>query len=68
MDKATLAATAAREIAGLKAKKDEWLDEHDEYHQDDTLSGIAPEDDPTTKRLRRYEAMAKRDYDKAFAE
>jgi len=63
VDKAMLAATAAREIARLQAKKDEWLDEHDEYSQDDALSGLAPEDDPTTRRLRRYEAMAKRDYD-----
>ena len=66
--KADLAATAAREIARLHARKDEWLDEHDEYARDDALSGLAPEDDPTTKRLRRYEGMAKRDYDKAFAE
>lgn len=68
VDKATLAATAAREIARLQAKKDDWLDEHDGYNQDDTLSGIQPEDDPTTKRLRRCEASARRDYDKAFAE
>ena len=66
--KADLAATAAREIARLNARKDEWLDEHDEYAQDDALSGLAPEDDPTTKRLRRYETMSKRDYDKAFSE
>ena len=35
VDKATLAATAAREIARLQAKKDDWLDEHDEFNQDD---------------------------------
>ena len=68
VDQAMLAATAAREIARLQAKKDDWLDEHDEYNQDDALSGVFPEDDPTSKRLRRYEAMARREYDKAFAE
>ena len=66
--KADLAATAAREIERLHAREEEWLDEHDEYAQDDALSGLAPEDDATTKRLRRYENMARREYDKAFAE
>jgi hypothetical protein len=68
LDKATLAQTAAREIARLAARKDTWLDEHDEYNQDDTLQGLDHDENATTKRLKRYENMAKRDYDKAFAE
>jgi hypothetical protein len=66
--KAKLAETAAREIARLRAMKEDWLDENDLDDQDDALAGFAPEDNPTTKRLRRYENMARREYDKAFAE
>ena len=68
VEKATLAATAAREIARLREMKETWLDALDEEQQDDALEGLAPDDDATTKRLRRYERMSIRDYDKAHAE
>ena len=64
----TMAATAAREIARLQSILDEWLDQQDEYDQDDALTGLVAEDDPTAKRLKRYERLALRDYDKALAE
>ena len=68
VDQAAMAATAAREIARLNDLLDDWLDEQNEYSHDDALAGLAPEFDPTTKRLQRYEKMSQRDYDKALAE
>ena len=68
VDQATMAATAAREIARLNDLLENWLDEQNEYSHDDALKGLAPEFDPTTKRLQRYERMSIRDYEKAFAE
>ena len=68
VDQATMAATAAREIARLNDLLEDWLDEQNEYSHDDALKGLAPEFDPTTKRLQRYERMSIRDYEKAFAE
>ena len=52
----------------LREMKETWLDALDEEQQDDGLEGLAPDDDATTKRLRRYERMSIRDYDKAHAE
>jgi hypothetical protein len=64
----TMAATAAGEIARLRSRLDDWLDDQNEYAQDNALAGLAPEADATTKRLQRYERMAQREYDKALAE
>jgi hypothetical protein len=64
-DTAGQAALAVREIARLQEKLESWLDEQDVYSQEEALAGLAPEVDPTTKRLDRYEAIFKRDYQKA---
>ena len=56
---------AEQEIARLQEKLVTWLDEQDEYSQEEALVGLAPEPDPTTKRLDRYEAIFKRDYKKS---
>ena len=67
-DTAGLAALAAREIARLQEELVTWLDEQDEYSREEALVGLAPEPDPTTKRLDRYEAIFKRAYKKAETE
>ena len=64
-DTAAQVAMAAREIARLQEKLVTWLDEQDVYSREEALAGLAPELDPTTKRLDRYEALFKRDYKKA---
>jgi hypothetical protein len=63
-----MAATAAREIARLRNAIESWLDAKDLDSQDDALTGLAFEEAVVTKRLRRYEAMARRDFEKAEAE
>ena len=68
VDQATMAATAAREIARLNDLLEDWLDEQYDYSHDDALAGLASEFDPTTKRLQRYEKMSQRGYDNALAE
>ena len=67
-DKAGLAGLAAGEIARLTEKIADVLDDRDEDSREEALAGLAPEEDARNKRLKRSEAIARRDHQKALGQ
>jgi hypothetical protein len=67
-DREGLAALATREVARLRTAIDQVLDRQDAQDRADTIAGFRLADDDETRCLRRYEAMARRDYNRAHAD
>jgi hypothetical protein len=67
-DKEALAALAGREIARLRDRIENVLDAQDARDQADTIAGRRLADDDETRLLRRYQAAAQRDHNRAHAE
>jgi hypothetical protein len=65
---AALAALAARQIACLHTAIDQVLGSQDAQDRANTIAGFRLADDDETRCLRRYESMARRDYNRAHAE
>jgi hypothetical protein len=67
-DRDGLAALATREVARLRTAIDQVLGPQDAQDRADTIAGFRLADDDETRCLRRYEAMAQRDYNRAHAD
>jgi hypothetical protein len=65
---AALADLAARQIASLRTAIDQVLGPQDALDRADTIAGFRLSDDDETRCLRRYEAMARGDYNRAHAD
>jgi hypothetical protein len=67
-DGAALAALAAQQVARLRTAIDEVLARQDAQDRADTIAGFRLADDDHSRLLRRYESMARCDYNRAHAE
>jgi hypothetical protein len=67
-DVEALVAVATGQIERLRSRIETVLDDQDAQNQSDTIAGILVADDAHTVLLRRYEAGARRDYNRAHAE
>jgi hypothetical protein len=67
-DREGLVALATREVARLRTAIDQVLGRQDAQNRADTMAGFRLADDDETRCLRRYESMARCDYNRAHAE
>ncbi len=63
-----LAALVSREVADLRQRQEDYLDESDEAERGMAAWGMPLEEDPFTARLRKYERSCRGDLNRALAE
>ncbi len=67
-DAAGLAALVSRQVADLRVRQEDYLDESDEAERGMAAWGMPLEEDPITARLRKYERSCRGDLNRALAE
>ncbi len=63
-----LAALVSRQVADLRVRQEDYLDESDEAERGMAAWGMPMEEDPITARLRKYERGCRGDLNRALAE